>query len=374
MLIKNILITGAKGFIGKNLSLGIDRNFPDINIHHYTSDSNHAELEKMASKADLIFHLAGVNRPKDAQDFYEVNTGLTEALCKILMSSKKKTPIVFTSTTQALETNDYGKSKLNAENYLEDFSKINNSEVYIYRLNNIFGKWCKPNYNSVVATFCHNISKGLDITINDPDSILKLTYIDDVVSEFLELINNQTKAQNPIYISNYYETTVGNLASDIMKIKEGRKNHYVESVGVGYKRSLYATYLSYIEPGEFISDLKSNHDDRGNFVEMLKTENSGQVSFFSAHPGITRGSHFHHTKNEKFLVISGKAKFKFKNMENDEYCEFVVKSNKPQIVETIPGWAHDITNIGDSDMLVMLWANEIYDDKKPDTFWEDVKK
>lgn len=373
-MINNILITGSEGFIGKNLKIGIEKSLPNINILHFTNASTKKDLENLTLKADLIFHLAGVNRPKDLNDFYEVNRGLTEDICEILLNAKKITPIVFTSTTQAIKDNDYGKSKLAAEEFLEDFSKKNNSKVYIYRLNNIFGKWCKPDYNSVVATFCHNISKGLDIQINDPNSELKLIYIDDVISEFLDIIRKQKIVNNPIYLSNYFTTTVGELASDIADIKEGRNYHFVDSVGVGYKRALYATYLSYLETKDFVTDLKSNLDERGNFVEMMKTESSGQISFFSAHPGVTRGGHFHHTKNEKFLVISGKAIFKFKNMNNNDYCEFFVNSNTPQIVESIPGWAHDITNIGKSEMLVMLWSNEIYDENNPDTFWEELNK
>ena len=373
-MIQNILVTGSQGFIGKNLCLGITRAYPDVKLLHYTNEHSLDDLNDLVGRSDLIFHLAGANRPLNTKDFYDVNAGLTKSLCEALLVSKKKIPIVFTSTTQASEDNDYGKSKLSAEKYLGAFSDKNNSKVFIYRLNNIFGKWCKPNYNSVVATFCHNIIRGLDIKINDPEGKLNLTYIDDVVNEFIGLIKNQSDVKNPIYLSNHYSTTVGALAFDINAIKEGRKNHYVEDVGIGYKRALYATYLSYLEPSEFISTLKSNHDERGNFVEMIKTEKSGQVSFFSAHPGITRGAHFHHTKNEKFLVISGKAKFRFKNMSNEECYEFDVESNNPQIVESIPGWAHDITNTGDSDLLVMLWANEIYNQEKPDTFWEDPHK
>ena len=373
-MIKDILITGSDGFLGKNLSLAIEREYGDVNIICYNRDNNRVDLEIALKKADLIFHLAGVNRAENLEDFFSVNTQLTENICNILMSNKKTTPIIFSSTSQVSENNDYGRSKLNAESVLLNHSKENKSKVYIFRLNNVFGKWCKPNYNSVVATFCHNIGKGLDIKINDPESHLKLNYIDDVIDEFLKLITIQPDLLNPIQIEKCYVTSVGKLAADLKKIKLDRESHIVGDVGIGFDRALYATYLSYIEPDDFVSDLKSNHDDRGNFVEMVKTKKSGQVSFFSARPGVTRGAHFHHTKNEKFFVLTGKAIFKFKSMKNNEYYEVVVDSAKPQIVETIPGWAHDITNIGNTDVLVMLWANEIFNEKKPDTFWEEPKK
>ena len=202
---------------------------------------------------------------------------------------------------------------------------------------------------------------------------MRLTYIDDVVDEFISLLHSNKKIDNPIYIDKYYEITVGELASKITQIKNDRHNHLVRDVGDGFTRALYATYLSYLEPNDFISNITSNRDDRGNFVEMVKTEKSGQFSFFSAHPGVTRGSHYHHTKNEKFLVVSGKAKFSFMHMITKDYHELIVESENPQIVETIPGWAHDITNIGKKEMLVMLWANEIFDKEKPDTFWEEPK-
>ena len=370
-MIKDILITGSDGFLGKNLCLAIEREYNDVNVIRYNRNNERADLEIAIKKADLIFHLAGVNRPENRNDFTSVNTQLTEDICNIHKSNNKTSPIIFSSTSQVSENNDYGKSKLKAEAVLLNHSKENKSKVYIFRLNNVFGKWCKPNYNSVVATFCHNISKGLDIKINDPESPLKLNYIDDVIDEFLQLILIQPDLSNPIQIEKCYITSVGKLAEDIKKIKLDRESHIVGDVGIGFDRALYATYLSYVRPDKFVSDLKSNRDERGNFIEMVKTKKSGQISFFSARPGVTRGAHFHHTKNEKFFVLTGKAIFKFKNMNNNEYYEVVVNSTKPQIVETIPGWAHDITNIGDTDMLVMLWANEVFDEKKPDTFWEE---
>lgn len=372
-MIKNILITGSDGFIGKNLSLALEHKFPNIDIYKLNRHNSIDDLKLNLEKIDFIYHLAGSNRPHNKNEFENINNKFTNKLCSIIEESNKRIPIVFSSSTQASDKNEYGISKLKAEISLQDYAKKNETQVYIYRLNNIFGKWSKPNYNSVVATFCNNISKGLDIQINDSESQLRLTYIDDVVDEFISLLENNKKIDNPIYIDKYYEITVGELASQITQIKHDRQNHLVRDVGDGFTRALYATYLSYLEPNDFISNIKSNIDDRGNFVEMVKTEKSGQFSFFSAHPGVTRGSHYHHTKNEKFLVISGKAKFSFMHMITKDYHELIVESENPQIVETIPGWAHDITNVGKKEMLVMLWANEIFDKEKPDTFWEEPK-
>ena len=369
---KKVLITGSEGFIGKNLSINIGSKLPEIKILKFNRGHDINDLNKMIKEADFLFHLAGENRPKSIDNFYEVNHGLTEEICNLLKSNKKDIPIVFASSTKVDEENDYGKSKLAAEECLINLYNNGFSKVNIFRLANVFGKWCKPNYNSVVATFCHNIIRGLDIVIDDASSKIDLIYIDDLVKVFIDLLENKTNSSELIHTIDSYSTTVGELASDINLIHEKRLSQYVEDVGSGYMRALYSTYLSYLDKDNFIHDLISNNDERGNFVEMLKTKNSGQVSFFSAHPGVTRGGHYHHTKNEKFLVILGTAKFRFKNMLNQEYFEINVNSNKPQIVETVPGWAHDITNIGESEMLVMLWSNEVYDEKNPDTFWEEI--
>lgn len=373
MNVKNILITGSEGFVGKNLKLSIERAFPEINILQFSKLNNEFDLEEYINSSDLIFHLAGSNRPPNVEEFYDVNEKLTQKICNLIIKSQKNIPIIFSSSIQAKENNDYGKSKLAAEKLLLELSKRNNSNVYIYRLTNLFGKWCKPNYNSVVATFCYNIIRDIDIRVDDPKTIIELTYIDDVIDEFLNIISSSQKMEYPIYISKTYKISLEELVTLIKDIKSNRNEHIVDGVGKGFRRALYATYLSYLNPKHFISNLKTNNDERGNFVEMVKTIDSGQVSFFSAYPGVTRGSHFHHTKNEKFLVIAGNAKFRFKNMNNkEEYYEFIVDGNNPQVIETIPGWAHDITNIGESTMLVMLWANEIFDEKSPDTFWEEL--
>tara|TARA_B100000963_G_scaffold358362_1_gene382846 strand:+ start:12899 stop:14017 length:1119 start_codon:yes stop_codon:yes gene_type:complete len=372
-LYKKILITGSNGFIAKNLYVNLIKKHPDIEVLKFSRENNLKELQDMVKDVDLIYHLAGENRPKDKDSFYKVNQLLTKKICEILSEHDKNVPIIFSSTTKVTDNNDYGKSKLAAEKLLEDFSSRNKNKVLIYRLPNVFGKWCKPNYNSVVATYCHNIIRDIEIRIDNPDSDLNLIYIDDLVDIFLSLLDENNKSDFTINNVDSYKTTVGKLAEDIQSIHKDRLQCQVQDVGVGFKRALYSTYLSYLDKGNFMYDLKSNIDERGNFVEMLKTESSGQISFFTALPGITRGGHFHNTKNEKFLIISGKAKFRFKNLLDDEFFELEVNSDNPQIVETIPGWAHDITNIGETNLLVMLWSNEIFDEKNPDTYLEVIK-
>ena len=261
----------------------------------------------------------------------------------------------------------YGQSKLLAEKSVEQYGNDTGSAYYIYRFPNVFGKWCKPNYNSFVATFCYNTLNGLDITIDDPLAQVILVYIDDVCHSLISLldgsVNNGFKTVVP-----EYPTTVGEVADLLLAFKESRGNLITENVGTGLCRALYSTYLSYMSPEQFSYAIPSYGDERGVFSEMLKTKEAGQFSFFTAHPGITRGGHYHHTKNEKFLVVRGKALFKFEHITSGERYELQTNSSSPRIVETVPGWSHDITNIGDEEMIVMLWANEIFDREAPDTF------
>lgn len=359
----NVLVTGAQGFIAKNLIVHLQEN--GYEILKFTRENSLEELHKMLLAADFIFHTAGVNRPNNIDEFYSGNTDLTKIICDFLSDNQKKTPIVYTSSIQALYDVDYGKSKKGAEGALLKLSEVNNNPVYIYRLANVFGKWARPNYNSAVATFCHNISHDLPIEIRDPDYKLELLYIDDVVASFLECLNN--KITPGIITLKPYEITLGELAKQLYKFCDSRNNHVTERVGNYLIRALYATYISYYDVKNFSYPLIKHEDPRGVFVEMLKTYDSGQFSFFTAHPGITRGGHYHHTKNEKFLVIKGQAKFGFRHIVSNEYHEKLTNGDNPEIVETIPGWAHDITNIGNEEMVVMLWANEIFDRENPDT-------
>lgn len=359
------LVTGADGFIGRNLIVHLREN--GVEAVSFTLGMSLADLEAALNSADFVFHLAGVNRPKDTAEFAKGNTGLTEQLCDLIRATGRQIPVVFTSSIQAEADNLYGASKLAAEEALLALAQDTHSPVYLYRLPNVFGKWSKPNYNSAVATFCNNIANDLPIQINDPDAPIRLVYVDDVVSDFLRLLDERPAGMLRPEVTPEYSITVGELSGQIEKFKGGRESMLTETVGTGLTRALYATYLSFLRPEQFSYPLPVHADARGRFVEMLKTRDSGQFSFFTAHPGITRGGHYHHTKNEKFLVIQGKARFGFCHVVTGETYELFTAGEKPEVVETVPGWSHDITNIGDNEMIVMLWANEVFDRQHPDT-------
>jgi UDP-2-acetamido-2,6-beta-L-arabino-hexul-4-ose reductase len=362
---KTVLITGADGFIGKNLAISLER-YPNVNILKYTRSTD-ADLAQLVSDSDIIFHLAGINRPKHEREFKVGNSDLTQQLCEAVKAAEKPIPLILTSSIQIEKDSSYGKSKLLAELHVLNLYAETNNPVFIYRLPNVFGKWCKPNYNSVVATFCYNIANGLPLEIHDPSHVVDLLHIGDLVHSFIGLLEEVPKEQIFISLDCIYRISVLDLANIIRSFKEDNKNITVDEVGVGFKRLLYATYLSYLNPLETIYPLKRHADDRGAFVEMLRTKSSGQFSYFTARPGVTRGGHYHNVKTEKFLVVNGLAKFRFQHILTDEIIEFEVNSDKPQIVETIPGWSHDITNIGECDLIALLWANEVFDMQRPDT-------
>lgn len=366
-----VLVTGANGFVGKNLCLRL-KELGTVDVLQITRESTSSALHSALEQADLVFHLAGVNRPQDVSEFQTGNADLTQSLCDALINTGKKIPIAYTSSTQAGLDNPYGKSKLAAERVLTAYAEKCGAKVFIFRLPNIFGKWCRPNYNSAVATFCHNIARELPIKINDPAAELKLVYVDDVVGAFIRLIQSTNLPGGLQQISPIYSTTVGSLATQIEAFKNSRNTLVTERVGSGFLRALYSTYVSYLPTGKFSYQIPKYADPRGEFVEMLKTQDSGQFSFFTAHPGVTRGGHYHHSKTEKFLVIRGKARFGFRNMISGEKYAILTEGAKPEIVETVPGWTHDITNIGEDEMIVMLWANEIFDRDYPDTIAEKV--
>jgi UDP-2-acetamido-2,6-beta-L-arabino-hexul-4-ose reductase len=300
-------------------------------------------------------------------EFVEGNTGLTEQLCDLIRASGRQIPVLYSSSIQAEVANAYGTSKLAAEVALIALQKDTGSPVYLYRLPNVFGKWSKPNYNSAVATFCYNIANDLSLQINDASAVVRLVYVDDVVKDFLRLLEARPDSVVRPEVFPCYSITVGELAEQIQLFKNSRDSMVAEPVGTGLPRALYATYLSFLRPEQFAYPLVAHADQRGRFVEMLKTKDSGQFSFFSAHPGITRGGHYHHTKTEKFLVIQGKARFGFRHLVTGETYELFTDGNKSEVVETVPGWSHDITNIGNNEMIVMLWSNEIFDRQHPDT-------
>ena len=366
----NVLVTGAYGFIGKNLIIHL--NELDIQVTTYTRKNSTQDLERLIKDADCIVHLAGENRPKDEKDFDVVNAGLTLSICDVVRSSGRSAPIILASSTQAELDNVYGKSKLDAEVAVKALEIDTGCPVHVYRLPGVFGKWCKPNYNSVVATFCHNISHDLPIQVNNPDYELSLVYIDDVIGEFVKVIQGLRDSKKELSVQPEYKIKLGDLADQIKIFKESRDSLITEKVGSGLIRKLYSTYLSYLSPVQFAYSIPSYEDKRGMFAEMLKTKDSGQFSFFSAAPGVTRGGHYHHSKTEKFLVVQGEARFGFRHVASGETYEIITTSKELKIVETVPGWLHDITNIGTEEIIVMLWANEIFDPDNPDTIAHKV--
>ena len=361
----NVLVTGSNGFIGKNLIIRL--NELGISSEVYTRKNSTKDLQGLIEKSDFVIHLAGENRPEDEGNFEVVNSGLTSLICDEIRLIEKNIPIILASSMQAEFDNLYGKSKLSAEIAVKNLENDTGNSSYIYRLPGVFGKWCKPNYNSVVATFCYNISHDLPVQVNDPSFELTLVYIDDVIEEFVKVIQGDRGGQKEPSVQPEHKIKLGDLAEQIKIFRESRDSLITEKVGGGLIRKLYSTYLSYLSPENFAYSVPSYGDKRGMFAEMLKTKDSGQFSFFTAGPGITRGGHYHHSKTEKFLVIQGEAKFGFRHIATDETHEIITTSKELKVVETAPGWSHDITNIGTEEMIVMLWANEIFDPDNPDT-------
>ncbi|KJK21044.1 capsular biosynthesis protein [Burkholderiaceae bacterium 16] len=369
-----VLITGADGFVGKNLRLHLGER-KDVHVTAFTRANDLTDLPGLVAETDVVFHLAGVNRPEDPREFIRGNTDLTQEICRCVgaaaEASGKKIPIIYTSSIQAGRDNPYGQSKHVAEEALWQLASSHQVPVHVFRLPNVFGKWCKPNYNSAVATFCHNIARDLPIQVNDPAATVTLVYVDDVIERLVQLMDGSDPVVDGdgfATLTPQYTTTVGELAAQIQAFKDSRATLVTERVGTGLVRALYATYVSYLPVESFAYPVPQYGDPRGVFVEMLKTPDAGQFSFFTAHPGITRGGHYHHSKTEKFLVIKGQARFKFRHMQTGQAHELVTSGENPEIVETVPGWTHDITNIGSDEMIVMLWANEVFDRARPDTF------
>ena len=369
-----VLITGANGFLGRNLQLHLAER-ADVEVLTLTRADTREAWRDRVQRADFIFHLAGVNRPQDPADFERGNADLTrrlaDELSRLYDATGRSVPVAYTSSTQAAMDNPYGRSKRAAEEALFDLSRQRGLPVHVFRLPNVFGKWCRPNYNSAVATFCHNIARGLPIQIHDPAALLRLVYVDDLMATLLGALDGRVAALPTGELATtgpIYESTVGEVAECIRGFHAGRQTLQIDRVGTGLTRALYATYVSALPVEGFAYDLPMHTDARGVFVEMLKTPDTGQFSFLTAAPGVTRGGHYHHTKTEKFLVIRGRARFRFRHMLTGETYALDTTGEVPQVVETVPGWTHDITNTGPEDMVVMLWANEIFDRARPDTY------
>lgn len=366
-----VLVTGANGFIGKNLILRLKEK-AGIEVLTYTRGDTDADLDSSLAQADAVIHLAGENRPTSPQAFENSNANLTRRICDSLRSLKSSAYMLLASSVQAELDNPYGHSKLAAEQAVSRLTHENGNPVAIYRLPGVFGKWCKPNYNSVVATFCHNKAHDLPVQINDVNTRIRLVYVDDVVNAFFSLLETPWSGLIRPAVLPEYSITLGDLSNQIDAFKNCRSTLMSERVGSGLTRALYSTYVSYLPKEKFSYQVPAYEDARGVFVEMLKTPDTGQFSFFTAHPGVTRGGHYHHTKTEKFLVIKGRARFGFRNMWTHEVHHLETDGAIPKVVETVPGWTHDITNIGNEDLVVMVWANEVFDRTQPDTITSKV--
>jgi len=374
---RRILITGANGFIGKNLIVRLNEG-QDAIVTTFLRGDDVLSLPKLVSKSDVVVHLAGENRPVNEAAFDHVNAGLTSSLCHAIEKEYKLNgrhiPLVLASSTQASLDNPYGRSKLSAELSVHELASETGNPCVIFRLPGVFGKWCKPNYNSVVATFCYNYAHGLPVKVDNPEHIVRLVYIDDVITAMLASLDSPALGCVQAQVEPEYAVALSELANQIRAFSACRSTLMSERVGTGFVRALYATYVSYLPIEKFSYELKKNVDARGVFVEMLKTPDSGQFSFFTAPPGVTRGGHYHHTKTEKFLVVQGQALFRFRNITTNESIELQICSDLPQVVDSIPGWVHDITNTGDTILVVMLWANEIFDKANPDTFLAEINQ
>jgi len=370
----NVLVTGAKGFIGRNLVHKLNQLAdPGLAIMPYDLDSAPEDLETYISSADVVVHLAGVNRPKDKEEFDKGNRGFTEELLEKCEKARKPR-IILSSSIQAALENPYGQSKLGAEEAVKAYSARTSSPCYIFRLPNVFGKWSRPNYNSAVATFCYNIARGLPITVNDPDAQLNLIYIDDVCNLFISAIKGELARDDEGYAEAKpsYKTTVGFVAALIRRFRDDRESLYLPSSSDELELKLYSTYLSFLPEEGFSYFPKMNIDARGSFTELFRTAERGQVSVNITKPGVTKGNHWHHTKNEKFVVVSGEGVIKFRGVDQADSFEYKVSGKRIEIVDIPAGYTHSITNTGAEDLVTIMWSNECFDPDKPDTYYLEV--
>lgn len=379
----NILVTGAKGFIGKNLTAELDNiregkakrhNLTSaLNLFGYDTDTDPALLDGYCREADFVFHLAGVNRPEEQTEFMEGNFGFTSVLLDTLRRHGNSCPVMLSSSIQAELDNPYGISKKAGEDLLFEYGRETGAEVLVYRFPNVFGKWCRPNYNSVVATFCHNIAHGLPIRVNDRNTLMTLVYIDDVVEELVSALEgNPHKEGGFCKVPTEHRITLGGIVDLIYSFKEGRKNLQVPDLSDAFTKKLYSTYLSYLPEDRLSYPLKMNVDARGSFTEFLKSSGRGQVSINISKPGITKGQHWHHTKNEKFLVVSGKGVIRFRKVDEEKVYEYFVSGDKLEVVDIPVGYTHNMENLGDTDMVTVMWVNEVFDPERPDTYFLPV--
>lgn len=395
----NILVTGSNGFIGQNLITWLQR-LPQVQMLEFDQEHTLADLKERLAAADLVYHLAGVNRPQTVEEFRAGNVDLTAQMCELLLQGGRATPIVLSSSIQAELDNPYGASKREAEQVLADYAARSGAPVAIFRLSNVFGKWCRPNYNSVVATFCHNIARDLSITISDPGREVPLVHVDDVVQAFLEAgeevrgqrpevrgqrsapyrtpnTEHRSPVTGPPSVSYYearpvYTVTLGRLAELIRSFRASRQTLLAPDFGDPFVHKLYGAFLSYLEPDDFAYDLTQRTDPRGSLAEFIKSPGFGQIFVSRTKPGITRGNHFHHTKTEKFLVLEGEAIIRFRHIQSHEVVEYTVRGEDYQVLDIPTGYTHSIENVGRGELVTLFWASEVFDPGRPDTIWEEV--
>jgi UDP-2-acetamido-2,6-beta-L-arabino-hexul-4-ose reductase len=365
----NVLVTGAKGFIGKNLLVSLRRR-NNLTVYEYDLDSNPEKLNELLHNADVVFHLAGINRPQNPDEFIKGNADLSKQICDTLCASKKDPLVVFSSSTQATLDNPYGVSKRMAENEFYRLSRESCVRVAIFRLPGVFGKWCRPNYNSVVATFCYNISHEVPITITDPNYEIELVYIDDVIRCFLQAMDGKTVPQeNGFYeVGPKYNIELGKLANILQAFQESRRSLKIFDFNDPFIKCLYATYTSYLSTKDFVYNLDQHIDQRGELAELLKSPHIGQIFISRTRPGITRGHHYHDTKVEKFVVLEGEAIIRFRHILGDDVIEYPVSGRQFRVVDIPIGYTHSIENVGQDDLIVLFWADEVFDPLSPDTF------
>ena len=369
--LKRILITGGRGFLGRNLAVHLAER-KDWETRIFDRENSIDDLKRSATWADVIFHLAGINRPKDPAEFEKGNARLTEQLCQLLLESGRSPKIVFSSSVQAEEDNLYGASKVEAENALRRFSAASGACVRIYRLKNLFGKWCRPNYNSVTATFCENIANESPIVISDPVAEIELSYIDDVVAAFLREIDGRQMSGSVGAEIPGYRIQLGDLAGRIQSFHDMRNTLILPDFADGFNRALYATYLSYVPAAELQSNLEIKSDNRGSLVEFVKQKHFGQIFASRTKPGVTRGNHYHHTKTEKFFVLEGDGLIRMRAVEGGPVQEYSVSGTAYQVIDIPPGFTHSITNAGSGEMVTLFWSSEMFNPNSPDTYYLPV--
>ncbi len=381
----NVLITGAKGFIGRNLVSQL-RNIQsgkvknhnvsgELNVFEYDVDSDSGKLEDYCKEVDFVFNLAGVNRPKNESEFMKGNFGFASTLLETLKKHRNSCPVMISSSIQATLDNPYGESKRAGEDLMFEYARETGARVLVYRFPNVFGKWCRPNYNSAVATFCHTIANDLPIHVNDKSVMMRLVYVDDVVDELIgALSGNEHRDGNYCFVPTVHELELGKIVDLILSFKKDRESLNVPDMEDPFTKKLYSTYLSYLPKHGFGYPLKMNVDDRGSFTEIIRTSDRGQFSVNISKPGITKGNHWHHTKNEKFLVVSGRGVIRFRDMNdpNGEVVEYFVSGEKMEVIDIPTGYTHNIENLGEGEMVTFMWCNECFDPERPDTYFEKV--